>query len=292
MLRCFTWTPESKLRAPCLHGKYSTTQRSPRLLLEDREKWLNFICVWWGHTCHGTPGMVKGQGPLGIHMVGVGSPLSCGVWGLDLGHRAWWQTLSPPLPSHLPMAIFYQSGRSINNVHESLHSRLTNRSILAFLPLSPCEFRVLRRCQLITPHPSRHHCPVPGGLAPRSRERVCSCSSVNKSPGCWCWVGFESRGGSALHTHPVSVITAAGAKIDVLGRGPPKVTKWDFTCPAEVYVQKEARHCNPSPMQIQQGGLGLSLLVTFYLVLDCVCLGQNASCRAWLFFFLPCGPLR
>lgn len=94
-------------------------------------------------------------------------------------------------------------------------------------------------------------------------------------------MGFESHGGSALHTHPVSVITAAGAKIDVLGRGPPKVTKWDFTCPAEVYVQKEARHCNPSPTQIQQGGLGLSLLVTSYLVLDCVCLGQNASCRTW-----------
>lgn len=60
-------------------------------------------------------------------------------------------------------------------------------------------------------------------------------------------MGFESRGGSALHTHPVSVIAAAGAKIDVLGRGPPKVTKWDFTCPAEVYVQKKARHCIPLP---------------------------------------------
>lgn len=42
---------------------------------------------------------------------------------------------------------------------------------------------------------------------------------------------------SSLHARPESVIAAAESKIDVLGRGPRKVLKWDFTCRAAIDVQ-------------------------------------------------------
>ena len=42
---------------------------------------------------------------------------------------------------------------------------------------------------------------------------------------------------SALHARPESVIAAAQSKIDVLGRGPRKVLKWDCACLAAMDVQ-------------------------------------------------------
>lgn len=136
MLRCFTWTPEPKLRALCLHGKYSTTPRFPQLLLEDREKWLKFICVWWGahmswHPWEGERTRV----PWNSH---GGSRFSL-TWALGLGRGSSGLVAN----SFTFFAISSAHGGLLpkqqkNNVHKSLHSRLTNRSILAFLPLSPC----------------------------------------------------------------------------------------------------------------------------------------------------------
>lgn len=144
-----------------------------------------------GHTCHGTPGRVKGQGPLGTYMMGVGSLLSCGFWGLDVGRQAWWQTLSPPLPSHLPMAVFYQSSRSINNVHGSLHSRLTNRSILAFLPLSPCR-----------------HC----GFRQSTQEMPAHCTPpIQASLSCAWWPGPSVSGAGLVLAAQLTRALDAGA---------------------------------------------------------------------------------
>jgi hypothetical protein len=61
-------------------------------------------------------------------------------------------------------------------------------------------------------------------------------------------------------SHPVSVIAVAGAKIDVLGSGPPEAAKRDFTRPAVVYVQKEARQCTPLPRAYPAGRTCLALL--------------------------------
>lgn len=42
---------------------------------------------------------------------------------------------------------------------------------------------------------------------------------------------------STLHARPESVIAAAQSKIDVLGRGPCKVLRWDCACRAAMDVQ-------------------------------------------------------
>lgn len=92
----------------------------------------------------------------------------------------------------------YPSSRGISNFHESLQGRLRHRRII-FPPVSiPSSDRVLRRCRLIAPHPSRpaerltglwlvcwSFCTV-GGACPHS--------SVTRSPGCWSQVGSESPG--------------------------------------------------------------------------------------------------
>lgn len=84
-------------------------------------------------------------------------------------------------------------------------------------------------------------CPCMMRMAALNRgRRACPQSPPQEAgPGrkeCPCGLGQKVLTLSSSH-HPVCVITAAGSKIDVLGRGPLKVLKWGFTCRAEICLQ-------------------------------------------------------
>lgn len=79
------------------------------------------------------------------------------------------------------------------------------------------------------------HCFNPG-------RRMCPHGPINRSQRlglggeCPCALGQKVLGLSSSH-HPVGVITAAGSKIDVFGRGPVRVPNWDFTHRAGIRMQ-------------------------------------------------------
>lgn len=166
---------EPKLRAPCLQDKYSTTRQSPQLLLEDCEKWLKFICVWW--RAHMSWHPWEGEWTRTSWNSHDGSRFSLIMWVLGLGRGVRPGGKLSHLLCHLicPWPSFTKAVEaSTTSTEASTAGSQTGASWQSSLCLhtgTADSDRVLRRCQLIAPHPSRHHCPVPGGLAPRSRER-------------------------------------------------------------------------------------------------------------------------
>lgn len=87
------------------------------------------------------------------------------------------------------------------------------------------------------------------------------------------------------------MIAAVGSKIDVLGRGPPEVVKWDFTCLAEVYVQKEASQRTPLPHACPAGRTCLIVFIIYILFSYLWCVSRSKyNLQGLAFSFYHVGP--